>query len=125
MEHRWGRRVPIDAPVRLVLSRGAVGYGQLRDVSITGAFVQTHFLLPLLSLVDVEPQLVLPGDRRMQRLPACVVRKDSTGVGLEWTEPAAHVLERILRPRAALPFDGHAPTYFSEPTARYVVSRSP
>lgn len=118
MEHRWGQRIPIDVPVQLVLSCGSIGCGRLRDVSITGAFVQTHSSLPLLSLVDIEPQMESRGGRRMQSLPACVVRKDSTGVGLEWTEPSTHVLESILRPRArpttALPFDGHDD--FGQPT---------
>jgi hypothetical protein len=84
MEHRWGQRRLADLVVRLIGSPGAIGIGRLRDVSASGAFVQTKLDLPLLSVLRVE----LVAGRLPANHPctgrAYVVRQDSAGVGIEW-----------------------------------------
>jgi len=95
MEHRCGQRVPIDLPVRLK-AWPCVGRGQLRDVSVSGAFIETDLELPLLGLIDVEVQVVdaeIRSGRALQTLvtAACIVRSNRSGIGVEWIElaPAA------------------------------------
>ena len=95
MDHRCGQRVPIDVPVRLK-AWPCVARGQLRDVSVSGAFIETDLELPLLGLVDVEVQVVdaeIRSGRALQTLviAACIVRSDRSGIGVEWIElaPAA------------------------------------
>jgi hypothetical protein len=84
MEHRWGQRVSADVVVRLVAAPGAIGMGRLRDVSATGAFVQTDLDLALLTSVRVEwiSGPTPAGHPCAGR--AYVVRHATTGVGIEW-----------------------------------------
>ncbi|HEU4624156.1 MAG TPA: PilZ domain-containing protein [Steroidobacteraceae bacterium] len=86
MEHRWGRRIALDLPVRLVLSPGVVVWGQVRNVSMTGAFVRSTQPLPVGALVSIEPTAgsahCLPA-----ALDATVVWTRDGGAGFEWCEP--------------------------------------
>jgi len=99
MEHRWGCRVPTDVAVRLVLPLGAIGVGRIRNVSVTGAYIETRLSLPLLSLVHIElvpPQGTAGGS--MRRSSAYVVRQGRGGVGLEWCDVAGAAAEALLQP---------------------------
>lgn len=88
MEHRWGRRKAAELDVRLRGSPGAIGFGSLRDVSLSGAYVRTSLFLPLLGCVTVS----VGNDE----VPAQVVRRDGKGLGLEWEEFAPRVIGRLL-----------------------------
>src|SRR5690242_9989378 len=86
MEHRWGHRIAVDLPVRLVLSPGVVIWGRIRDISMTGAFV--HSMQPLApgALVSIEPTSAI--DHRLpSALDATVVWTRDGGAGLEWCDP--------------------------------------
>jgi hypothetical protein len=90
IEHRWGTRIPLDAPAELRTDGGhAIGV-VVGNASLSGAFVKTPAKLPILSCVFVH---VLEGPT--QWLEACVVRHDEAGMGLEWLDPG-------LRPVCAL-----------------------
>src|SRR5689334_17339545 len=83
MEHRWGERVKLDLPVRLELAGELLAHGRLRNASISGAHVATGSKFPVLASVDVvllTPRA--PAGRLV--LPACVVRRDDEGLGIEW-----------------------------------------
>jgi hypothetical protein len=82
MEHRFGRRFRCGTAVRLSAESGATGDGRLANVSLSGAYVQTAVDLPLFALVAI----VAARDERTVERRACVVRKDATGVGVEWCE---------------------------------------
>jgi hypothetical protein len=101
MEHRWGHRIAVDLPVRLVLSPGAVVWGRVRNVSMTGAFVYSTQLLPPGSLVSIEPTSGI-GHWPSRALAATVIRACDEGAGLEWCEPMDAVpsgaLEHIDNP---------------------------
>jgi len=86
MEHRWGHRIAVDLPVRLVLSPGVVIWGRIRDISMTGAFV--HSMQPLSpgALVSIEPPSGID-DRLPSALDATVVWTRDGGAGLEWCDP--------------------------------------
>ena len=105
MEHRCGQRVPIDAPVRLN-AWPRFGRGHLRDLSVSGAFIETDLELPLLGLVEVEVQVADAGMRcggalQTHVIPACSVRWDRSGIGVEWLELAPVAITALIA--------GHAP----------------
>jgi hypothetical protein len=95
MEHRWGQRVRCRLRVRLSIGDGITGGGKLRDVSMSGAFIDTALALPLCAPVDV---VVLHDDSfdREVEMTGCVVRIADGGVGIEWDEPQAGSICAIL-----------------------------
>lgn len=92
MEHRWGNRTSVALKVRLMSRTGAVGAGYLRDVSISGAYLQTALRLPSLASLKVIADSNSWG--------ACVVRCDASGMGIEWDEFASAEVVTLLRPEA-------------------------
>ena len=86
MEHRWGKRFPLNAAVKLRLRTGAVVVGRIVNVSPSGAFVHAASRLPIYTYVLLE----LDSDGARQSGPECisahVVRAVLDGVGLEWSE---------------------------------------
>jgi len=81
MEHRFGRRFRCGTAVRVSAGTALAGRGRLVNVSLSGAYLQTALDLPLYASVEVAKD----GDGAV-RLLASVVRKDATGVGIEWCE---------------------------------------
>ena len=55
MNHRWGARRALDARVRLLASHAMIGTGHIRDLSVTGAFIETRLELHALSLLYLQP----------------------------------------------------------------------
>jgi hypothetical protein len=96
MEHRWGGRLPIDVPVRLIVSSGVIGAGRIRNVSVTGAFLETDLHLPPLAIVHVESPAFALAHGHARRFSAFVVRHGLAGVGLEWCDLPDHALEDFL-----------------------------
>jgi hypothetical protein len=86
MEHRWGHRRPCQARVHVSAGGGIVGAARIRDISISGAFLQTSLRLPIYGQILVS---VLRGDDSTGSVEfsATVVRHDPDGVGVEWCEP--------------------------------------
>ena len=89
MEHRWGRRLDTSIDASLFGHPCAVGRGCVRNLSMTGAFVQTNLRLPLLSQVDIELHLRLVPPCETHRIAASVVRTTGEGIGIEWCDPLA------------------------------------
>ena len=106
MEHRWGNRVPVRLDVRLVCRPLAIGTGNVRDVSVSGAFIETDLELPILAHVRVQASDF--------DIAAHVVRVDSNGVGVEWCALAPWcvadlqmlAMRRQAAPRAAVAIAG-------------------
>jgi hypothetical protein len=86
MEHRWGKRFPLNAAVKLRLRAGAVVAGRIANVSLSGAFVHAASRLPIYTYVLLE--LDSDGARQSgpEYIPAHVIRAALDGVGLEWSE---------------------------------------
>jgi len=84
MEHRWGRRILCGSRVRLSAGAGIRGGGKLRNVSTSGAFIETALELPLFSRLTLA---VIRNDptREIDTL-ASVVRVERDGVAVEWCE---------------------------------------
>jgi hypothetical protein len=84
LEHRWGQRIACGASVRLSAAAGNSVAGKLRDVSTSGAFIETSLRLPLFSQLVVA---VVREDRAREiDTLASVVRVARDGVAVEWFE---------------------------------------
>ena len=86
MEHRCGRRRACRARVSVSVGSRLTGIGRLRDVSMSGAFLETALPLPLFATLDVAV-LREDGSTHPLAFPAEVVRHCDDGVGIEWCNP--------------------------------------
>ena len=97
MDHRWGRRVSIDLPVRISTHRYPATLGRLSDVSVSGALVNIN--LDARVLCRIQLALILPHRPRRdaQIIEAYVARKQAGGLGIEWCDFAPRVISDLLR----------------------------
>jgi hypothetical protein len=95
MEHRWGPRRPCRARICVSAGGGITGVGRLRDISMSGAFVETAVPLPLFAQLAIA---VLRDDGSTHQLEftAVVVRRDEDGAGIEWCDPDSVSICRAL-----------------------------
>src|SRR5262245_17314903 len=85
-ENRWGSRIACHARVEVsATGPGLRGTGRMRDVSGSGAFIETPLAVPLYSqiLVALLNERGVPGQNCAH---ATVVRTEFDGVGIEWRE---------------------------------------
>src|SRR5688572_10757041 len=75
MEHRWGQRVTLEVPVRLYLDDAALGRGLLRNVSISGALIETSLDQPVFSNLVVALPAISEAGPQVHELAASVVRR--------------------------------------------------
>jgi len=83
LDHRWGLRSLCKARVRLSTGTGITGTGRVRDISASGAFIETTARLS----ADAQVDLVILGNQSASHtveLAATVVRIDDDGLGVEW-----------------------------------------
>jgi hypothetical protein len=97
MEHRWGERVEIDYPARLLLQDGTSVEGVVRNASISGALIDTGQGLPVFSSLSVVLAIGNGPRPRSIELPACVVRVTRSGLAVEWRDMAVPTLVALLR----------------------------
>ena len=111
MEHRWGRRISLDAAVCLS-SRAGLIHGQLTNVSLSGAYVKTNTPVPPMSHTCLE----LQGSNNTATWPtkAWIVRVDQEGVGLEWWEFSPPLLDELLKGAMAHSVPHSEPWHFAE-----------
>jgi hypothetical protein len=96
MEHRWGHRVACDVDVKL-FADAAVGWGRIRDLSISGGFIETGLRIPPLSTLRLT-RTVSTGNRPETHLiRAIVVRRDARGVGVEWFDEDTDSVVALLQ----------------------------
>ena len=85
MEHRWGQRMRCQASVYLSADAEIGGTGRVRDVSTSGAFIETTLQLPMHARV----MLRVKGNDSATHdvdIAASVARVDRDGIGVEWYE---------------------------------------
>lgn len=106
MEHRWGFRNLLDMSVSLEGFPNLLALARLRNVSSSGAYIETGAAPPLDSRVLVELGCRAdPGGGRC-RVPAYVIRRDERGIGVEWCEFAPQpVLTLIATSWQAVAFE--------------------
>jgi hypothetical protein len=95
LEHRWGRRISVDVPVRLDLGQ-PVGHGLMRTASISGAFIETAVELPVFSNLVVVLPASAAGPSGFRELVACVVRREVAGLAVEWRDMECTAIVELL-----------------------------
>jgi hypothetical protein len=97
MEHRWGQRIDCGARVHVSTGTGGGGgAGRLRNVSMSGAFLESAIALPLFARITLA---VLRDDaplRHANEVVASIVRREADGFGIEWCETPASAICGIL-----------------------------
>lgn len=102
MEHRWGRRMPLDTNITINCRPAGRSRGRLRDISSGGAFVQTHLPLGLHARVElVLAASGIEGATRLHRFEAIVSRVGQSGVGLMFVQFNPNELMALLAQLAA------------------------
>jgi hypothetical protein len=81
-----------------------VGAGSLRDVSMSGAFLETA--LPLSLYAPVAVDVMLDDGSCCGEYTGTIVRRQADGFGIEWTESAAGSICKALGCAAHCPFSG-------------------
>jgi len=97
MEHRWGERVQVDFPVRVIAHRFSVRDGRLADLSVSGALVKAEFEARLLSRIQVAIDLPLWPKHESPIVEAYVARRYKHEFGIEWCEFAPRAVSDLLR----------------------------
>jgi len=88
MDHRWGMRVAMDLGVQIFCRPRTLGVGRLVNISVSGAFVRSGFIPPLLARVRVTGAAQKPVGVLWDSVEGYVVRHQRDGFGLEWVELA-------------------------------------
>jgi hypothetical protein len=88
MEHRWGVRVGLDAPVLLVHGAGNETFGRILNASISGALIETPLAVSVHTALRVQ--------FRNFELGACVTRIEHGRLGVEWRDMGCKPLVDFL-----------------------------
>ena len=96
MEHRWGRRIPLRIPVRLILESGGAVIGETDNISFSGALVQTARPVRLWAHLQVEVILAREFAGEAERVAAHVIRKTRDGAAIEWCDFAPRAVRTLL-----------------------------
>ena len=94
--HRWGRRVCLEVPVRLALGGRPMGHGLLRNVSISGALIETALELPVFTNLVVVLPTSSEAAPSSAELAACVVRRQEAAFAVEWRDMACEPIVALL-----------------------------
>jgi hypothetical protein len=99
MNHRWGMRRQVTLRVRVWGPGDNLAVGWLVDISLSGAYIRTNAVIPLMSQIQVEfaGRTVGRDAGRPLRLHGRVVRHDPSGIGVEWEVFASATLREILK----------------------------
>ena len=97
MEHRWGERVQVDFPVRVIAHRFSVRDGRLADLSVSGALVKAEFEARVLSRIQVAIDSPLWPKHDSPIVEAYVARRYKHEFGIEWCEFAPRAVSDLLR----------------------------
>jgi hypothetical protein len=97
MEHRWGQRVQVDFPVRVITHRFSVRGGRLADLSVSGALVKADFEARMLCRIQVAIDLPLWPKHDSPIVEAYVARRHKHEFGIEWCEFAPRAVSELLR----------------------------
>ena len=84
VDHRWGERRCCRAHVRFSTGTGITGAGKIRDISSSGAFIETAAEL----LVEIQLDLFILGNESANEVvetTAMIVRVERCGIAVEWS----------------------------------------
>jgi hypothetical protein len=96
MEHRWSARKPVDGNVVVECPRVGLVRATMRDVSLSGMFVETGpMVLPLNAPVSVVFNLPSDARERDYCLQAMIVRHTTKGAGIMFLDPDAETIRSM------------------------------
>jgi len=104
MEHRWGKRIGVDIPVRITGHPFTVRTGRLSNLSVSGAFIRAEVDVRLLARILVAIELPYRTKCDAPTVPAFVARKLKDGIGIEWCEFKPPAINRLLQSSSARPY---------------------
>jgi hypothetical protein len=128
MEHRWGKRVGVDMPVKISAHPFVIRHGRLLNVSVSGAALSAGLALRRLSRIEVAIDLPHRTRSASASIPAYVTRVSKDSVGIEWCQfaprPIAQFLQSLsrrpnIRLRKPEPNKGHVSHRMSEPLLKH------
>jgi hypothetical protein len=94
--HRWSQRIAVDIPVQVAAHASPAIRGHLKNLSLSGAFMEADHELRLHAYIEIS--IVLPEmGRNATRIMARVTRKSRDAVGVEWCEFAPNAVKDLLR----------------------------
>jgi hypothetical protein len=96
MEHRCGNRRTATAQVLIKRPDGISATAQLRNISASGALLQTHLPAPLHAIVAVGFAGRVLERAPRQWITAHIVRQLDDGMAVEWTEFSPDVVRQVL-----------------------------
>ncbi len=99
MEHRWGRRIPADLDVQIFAAPASAGWGRLRDISLSGGFIETALRMPTLSTMCLTVRRT--SRRKAHTVHGIVVRSEADGVGVEWFDGDADRIAALMQDAGA------------------------
>ncbi|MDP9065004.1 MAG: hypothetical protein M3O06_03955 [Pseudomonadota bacterium] len=97
MEHRWGQRVTVDLPVRIIGHPFSGRPGRLLNFSVSGAWITVDLDLRVLSRLQIAIDYPHRPKHEVPLIAAYVARKFKGGFGLEWCEFAPSPISGLLR----------------------------
>ena len=103
-DSRWGDRVRVNIPVQVVASSSKGVRGCMKNLSLSGALVNSDVDFGLHALIQVNITLPSPSLRTIA-ITAHVARKATEGVGVEWCKFAPTVVKDLLR-SGSIPLPG-------------------
>jgi hypothetical protein len=102
--HRWGQRIAVDIPVLMAACALPAIHGHLKNLSLSGALVETDHELPLHGYIGISVKLPEMGESATTVM-ARVTRYLKGAVGVEWCEFAPKTVKDLLRaPSDRMPF---------------------
>jgi PilZ domain len=98
MEHRWGERFRVNLTVTVRDSKGWTAVARVRDVSISGAFLECRHAFDSASWITVN----FGHGGGANPVEAYIARLTREGIGIEWAEFAPTAVTDLLRAGASL-----------------------
>jgi hypothetical protein len=96
MEHRCGLRVATDVEVRLFGYPASIGRGRVRDISVSGGFIETQLSLAPPAIVRVTLPVNDCWAEQARAIQAIVVRRTHEGLGVEWIDAVPEILASLF-----------------------------
>jgi hypothetical protein len=83
-----------DIQVQIFVDPASLAWGTLRDISVSGGFLETQLNVSALSTLRMTVPATRAGGARIVR--AIVIRSDDGGVGVEWCDADSEVVKRLI-----------------------------
>ena len=98
MDHRWGHRINLDVPIRVMHpAMSSCGDGRLSNVSLGGALIITSLDSNVGARIQISIPIDLGGTTYESVIDAYLVRRSDTALAIEWAEFAPTDVVDLVR----------------------------